>query len=70
MLPHAMKWGEDFGYFTQKYSGCFFGIGSGIDRPALHNPDYDYPDEILRVGVDIFVGVLHELLIYAEADST
>ena len=42
---HPFKWGEDFGLFTAKYKGCMFGLGSGEDMPALHNPDYDFPDE-------------------------
>jgi amidohydrolase len=47
-------WGEDFGLFTQHYPGAMFGLGSGIDTPALHNPDYDFPDDIITTGVDIF----------------
>ncbi|MEX2336462.1 MAG: amidohydrolase [Fulvivirga sp.] len=48
------KWGEDFGLFTQQYKGAFFGIGAGEDCPALHNPDYDFPDEILPTGSKLF----------------
>jgi amidohydrolase len=47
-------WGEDFGLFTQKIPGAMFGLGSGINTPALHNPDYDYPDEITETGVNLF----------------
>ena len=47
-------WGEDFGLFTQHYPGAMFGIGAGINTPALHNPDYDFPDEIIATGVAIF----------------
>ncbi len=47
-------WGEDFGLFTQQYSGAMFGLGSGVNTPALHNPDYDFPDEIISTGVSIF----------------
>ncbi|PKH68944.1 amidohydrolase [Flavobacterium sp. ALD4] len=47
-------WGEDFGLFTQHYPGAMFGLGSGIDTPALHNPDYDFPDDIITTGVSIF----------------
>jgi metal-dependent amidase/aminoacylase/carboxypeptidase family protein len=39
--------GEDFGLFTQHYPGAMFGLGSGTDSPALHNPDYDFPDDII-----------------------
>jgi amidohydrolase len=47
-------WGEDFGLFTQQYPGAMFGLGSGINTPALHNPDYDFPDEIISTGISIF----------------
>jgi amidohydrolase len=53
-----MKWGEDFGNFTQKFAGSFFGIGAGTNHAALHNPDYDYPDEILESGLKMFLEVL------------
>ena len=52
------KWGEDFGHFTSKFNGAFFCIGPGVDHPALHNPDFDFPDEILHVGLKMFTGVL------------
>jgi metal-dependent amidase/aminoacylase/carboxypeptidase family protein len=45
--------GEDFGLFTQHYPGAMFGLGSGTDS-ALHNPDYDFPDDIITTGVSIF----------------
>lgn len=48
------KWGEDFGLFTQKYKGSFFGLGAGKDTPALHNPDYDFPDELIPTGAQLF----------------
>ncbi|SDW57459.1 amidohydrolase [Flavobacterium degerlachei] len=47
-------WGEDFGLFTQHYPGAMFGLGSGINTPALHNPDYDFPDEIISTGISVF----------------
>jgi amidohydrolase len=53
------KWGEDFGLFTTKYKGCMFGLGSGENCPALHNPDYDFPDELINIGKDIFIGILN-----------
>lgn len=51
---HPFTWGEDFGLFTQLYSGAMFGLGSGENTPALHNPDYDFPDEIIVTGVTLF----------------
>ena len=31
-----------------------FGLGSGKKTPNLHNPDYDWPDEITETGAQIF----------------
>lgn len=49
--------GEDFGSFTQKYKGAMFGLGAGENTPELHNPDYDFPDELHEIGVGMFLGI-------------
>lgn len=59
---YPFKWGEDFGLFTGKYKGAMFGIGSGENCAALHNPDYDFPDDIIPIGTSMFYSVLDELL--------
>lgn len=56
------KWGEDFGLFTQKYPGAMFGIGSGENCPALHNPDYDFPDEIIGTGIKMFTTIVEKAI--------
>lgn len=56
------RWSEDFGYFLMKYPGALFGIGSGKDHPSLHNPDYDFPDEIIPTGIRMFDGILRKML--------
>lgn len=48
------KFGEDFGAITQQYRGCMFGIGSGEQCPVLHNPYYDFPDELIPLGANLF----------------
>lgn len=48
------KWGEDFGLFTQNFKGAFFGLGAGKNQPTLHNPDYDFPDELIPTGAQLF----------------
>lgn len=52
------KWGEDFGLFTEKFSGAMFALGAGKDTPALHNPDYDFPDELISSGCKMFANIL------------
>ena len=56
------RWGEDFGLFTQKFPGAMFGIGSGEDCPALHNPDYDFPDEIITTGIKMFTTIVEKAI--------
>ena len=52
------KWSEDFGHFTSKYKGALFGLGAGTKTPQLHNPDYDFPDDVLETGVLIFYSII------------
>jgi amidohydrolase len=56
------KWSEDFGHFTNQFNGALFGLGSGIKHPALHNPDYDFPDEIIEPGIKIFYSIINQIL--------
>lgn len=57
-LSHPFKWGEDFGRFTHEFKGAMFGLGAGKTIPVLHNPGYDFPDEIIPFGVNMFYSIL------------
>jgi amidohydrolase len=61
-LETPFKWSEDFGYFTEKYETCYFGLGSGKNQPQLHNPDFDFPDDIIETGIDIFYNIYRNAL--------
>ncbi len=63
ILSTPFKWSEDFAYFTNKYKGTFFGLGAGVEHANLHNPEYDFPDEIIFTGVEIFYQIYKECLI-------
>jgi len=56
------RWSEDFGNYTSKYKGVFWGIGSGEDHAQLHNPDYDFPEEIIPVGLTIYYDMIREII--------
>jgi len=56
-IEKPFKWSEDFGYFTKKYDACYFGLGSGKDQPQLHNPDFDFPDDIIETGINLFYAI-------------
>ena len=53
-MEKPFRWSEDFAYFSKKCPALMFGLGSGVDQPALHAPDFDFPDEIIENGRDVF----------------
>lgn len=61
-ISEPLRWGEDFGEFSSRYPGALFGLGSGKNQPALHNPDYDFPDEIMENGIAVFDKIVRKLL--------
>lgn len=60
--PYSYRFGEDFGWFSQKHKTAMFGLGSGFNTPALHHADYDFPDEILETGMNMFKTIINEIL--------
>jgi amidohydrolase len=60
--PHPFKFGEDFGWFSREYKTAMFGLGAGEDTPALHNADYDFPDELLETGTNMFRSIISNIL--------
>lgn len=52
--PQPFSWGEDFGLLTQQYDGALFGLGSGENQPPLHHQHFDFPDELVPIGVRLF----------------
>ena len=63
-MTYPMNWGEDYGLFTSLYKGAMFGLGAGTAMPALHNPDYDFPDEIAESGIKMFVDLIRQNDLY------
>jgi metal-dependent amidase/aminoacylase/carboxypeptidase family protein len=60
-LDEAFRWSEDFGYYTNNTKACFFGLGAGVSQPALHNPDYDFPDPLIDSGLKMFYSIYKRL---------
>ncbi len=58
VIDQPFKWSEDFGYYSKIAKTAFFGIGAGKDYPALHNPDYDFPDEIITTGIQMYQSII------------
>jgi amidohydrolase len=53
---------EDFGRFGDGARSAMLFLGAGMDYPALHNPDYDFPDGLIAVGARVFVRTARDLL--------
>jgi metal-dependent amidase/aminoacylase/carboxypeptidase family protein len=61
-IKTPFRWSEDFGHFTNHFQGALFGLGSGKKQPALHNPDFDFPDEIIEPGIKVFYSLIEKIL--------
>lgn len=57
-----LTWGEDFGLLTEIYKGAMFGIGAGLEHPSLHNPDYDFPDDLIQPGINMFLAIVNGIV--------
>lgn len=60
-ISEPFRWSEDFGWFLQAYPGALFGLGAGENAAPLHHPEYDFNDEILGTGIDIFKEICFQL---------
>lgn len=58
-----MRASEDFGRFGVHARSAMLLLGSGTDSPALHNPDYDFPDVLIATGTRIFIRCLRDSLL-------
>ncbi len=57
-----MRASEDFGRFGHAAKSAMFFLGSGEEHPQLHNPDYDFPDDLIPIGARVFMRVVRDLL--------
>ena len=57
-----MRASEDFGRFGDGARSAMLFLGAGMDYPALHNPDYDFPDGLIAVGARVFMRTARDLL--------
>lgn len=57
-----MRASEDFGRFGHGARSAMLFLGAGEETAALHNPDYDFPDDLIAIGARIFMRVARDLL--------
>ncbi|MDR0552259.1 MAG: amidohydrolase [Spirochaetaceae bacterium] len=55
-MKEPIRSSEDFGYYLKRAEGAFFFLGAG-DGPGLHSSEYDFPDELIEPGVEIFKAI-------------
>ncbi|MFB9951818.1 amidohydrolase [Rhizobium puerariae] len=58
----TMRGSEDFGRFGSVSKSAMFFLGAGEDIPNLHNPNYDFPDDLISIGTRIFMRVARDIL--------
>jgi amidohydrolase len=57
-----MRPSEDFGHFGEAAKSAMFFLGAGREHAALHDPYYDFPDDLIAVGARIFMRTARNLL--------
>ena len=60
-MGSPFPWSEDFSHFLKTIPGCLFGLGAGKDHPKLHQPEYDFPNEIIDGGIKMFFNILKRI---------
>jgi hippurate hydrolase len=55
---------EDFAYMLERKPGCYVFIGNGAGEGScmIHNPGYDFNDEILAIGASYWVRLAEAFL--------
>ena len=62
--PQPCMGGEDFSFMLEQRPGCYVWIGNGPadNGRLLHNPRYDFNDDILPLGASYFARLVERLL--------
>jgi hippurate hydrolase len=81
VLPFEPTMGsEDFSFFLQAKAGCYFMIGNGdgahrdgghgLGPCMLHNPSYDFNDELIPLGATAWVRIAEEWLRHPQTGAS
>lgn len=57
-LDKAYRASEDFGHYTKLTKGAMCYIGNGYGYPHIHTSDFDYRDELIKITVELFKGLI------------
>jgi amidohydrolase len=58
----GLRGGEDFGLFSERFPCCMVLLGSGVDMHPIHNPNYDFPDELIPTGVTLYETIVRQAM--------
>ncbi len=64
LTPVPSMGSEDFSFMLQKKPGCYIWLGNGTSEGdcLLHNPHYNFNDEILTLGASYWVKLVERVL--------
>jgi amidohydrolase len=60
--PPPSMGSEDFAYMLQARPGSYVWIGNGAESAKLHNPRYDFNDDILTIGASYWASLVEATL--------
>ncbi|MBW2096131.1 MAG: amidohydrolase [Deltaproteobacteria bacterium] len=61
--PEPTMGGEDMAFYLEKSKGCFFFLGVGREDCApLHNPKFDFNEDVLLLGIEAYCRIALDLL--------
>lgn len=61
--PEPTMGGEDMAFFLERSRGCYFFLGVGKEGFApIHNPKFNFNEDVLSLGVEIYCRVARKLL--------
>jgi hippurate hydrolase len=63
--PTPLMASEDFAWMLLKKAGCYIWIGNGDGEGScmVHNPDYDFNDQILPLGASYWATLVEQQLV-------
>ncbi|MCJ2180924.1 M20 aminoacylase family protein [Novosphingobium album (ex Hu et al. 2023)] len=64
LAPEPAATSEDFSFMLQARPGAYLwlGQGCGSDSPPLHNPRYDFNDDVLETGIRLHIALARHWL--------
>lgn len=59
-MKEAFRGSEDFGHLAKLTKAAYCIIGNGEHHPHIHTAEYDFHDELIKTGTDLFLAILEQ----------